>query len=68
MRHSRVFADGAMSEEAAVLLIEAYLQLGDQRLARARLAAYDRAHPDGVLRGRVATLRARLDDTAPPPK
>jgi hypothetical protein len=43
-----------------VLLIDAYLLLGDQRLARARLAAYDRAYPGGVLRTRGETLRLRL--------
>ncbi|NVB78791.1 MAG: sigma-70 family RNA polymerase sigma factor [Kofleriaceae bacterium] len=60
MSHERQFPAGKLAEERDVMIVEAYVRAGNAALARKRIAAYEAAYPNGVLKTRVAALAAQL--------
>jgi outer membrane protein assembly factor BamD (BamD/ComL family) len=60
MQHERLYPHGALAEERAVLVIEAYLAQGNATLAHRRIEAYRRDFPAGFLRARVDRAEAAL--------
>lgn len=61
MGHERRFGSGQLAEERDVLLVEAYLAVGNTRLARERLAHYRATYPAGLHRRRADEAARALE-------
>jgi hypothetical protein len=58
-RHRRIFPEGLLTDEAAVLEVEARVRLGDDDAARAAGERFLRANPDSAYRSRIQNALGR---------
>lgn len=63
MQHERRFPEGQLAEERDVLLVEAYVDKGDPRLAERRIQRYRKNYPAGTYRSRVDRAEERMLNT-----
>ena len=60
-RHARLYADGALSQEASLLRIEALLRAGEPAHARVLAARFLKEHPDSPHQERVRAFVSQAD-------
>ena len=65
MAHERRFPAGQLAEERDILLVEAYLAIGDTRLAGERLRRYRASYPAGLHRQRADAAERQLAGPSP---